>query len=106
MLTRLEVFRVSRGIEVGDFVTESGISRTHLLRMRKGELQPGRDMIAAVVSSLRYLSLEDVHPEDVFELCVEESGPWQSERPHRISADVEAWRRERDAAVALLAELD
>jgi tetratricopeptide (TPR) repeat protein len=106
MLTRLEVFRVARGICVADLIAESGISRAHLLRMRKGELQPRRDMIAAVVSALRYLSLEDVRPEDVIELIVEESGPWQSERPHRVSLDVEAWKRERDAAVALLAELE
>jgi tetratricopeptide (TPR) repeat protein len=105
VLTRLEIFRVSRGISVGDLIAESGISRQHLLRMRKGELQPRRDMIAAVVSALRQLSLEDVQPEDVIELTVEESGPWRRQRPQRLTADIGEWQRERDAAADLLAAL-
>lgn len=105
MLTRLEVFRVSRDIQVGDLIAESGISRQHLLRMRKGELQPRRDMIAAVVTALRQLSLEDVLPEDVIELTVEESGPWRRQRAQRLTADVTEWKRERDAAADLLGAL-
>jgi len=105
VLTRLEVFRVSRGIKVGDLIAESRISRQHLLRMRKGELQPRRDMIAAVVSALRQLSLEDVQPEDVIELTVEESGPWRRQRAQRLTADISEWQRERDAASDLLAAL-
>jgi DNA-binding Xre family transcriptional regulator len=105
VLTRLEIFRVSRGIAVGDLIAESGISRQHLLRMRKGELQPCRDMIAAVVSALRQLSLEDVQPEDVIELAVEESGPWRRQCPQRLTADIGEWKRERDAAADLLAAL-
>jgi tetratricopeptide (TPR) repeat protein len=62
-------------------------------------------MIAAVVSALRHLTLEDIRPEDVFELTMEESGPWRRERRSRNAADVDAWRRERDAAVRLLREL-
>ncbi|MGH9419945.1 MAG: hypothetical protein ACRD3J_08230 [Thermoanaerobaculia bacterium] len=105
MLTRLEVFRVSRNIAVGDLIAESRISRQHLLRMRKGELQPRRDMIAAVVSALRQLSLEDVQPQDVIELTVEESGPWRREHAQRLTADASEWQRERDAVADLLAEL-
>lgn len=105
MLTRLEIFRASRGIPVGDLIAESGISRQHLLRMRKGELQPRRDMIAAVVSALRQLSLEDVQPEDVIELTVEESGPWRRQSRHRLTADIDEWKREHDAAADLLVAL-
>jgi tetratricopeptide (TPR) repeat protein len=105
VLTRLEIFRVARGIAVGDLIAESRISRQHLLRMRKGELQPRRDMIAAVVSALRQLSLEDVQPEDIIELTVEESGPWRRQRAQRLTADIDEWRRERDGAADLLAEL-
>ena len=65
MLTRLEVFRVSRGISVTDLINESGISPQHLFRIRRGMVQPGRDMIAAVTSALRRISLENVRPEDV-----------------------------------------
>lgn len=105
MLTRLEILRLSRGIEPGMLEIESGISRQHLLRMRKGEIEPRRDMIAAVVSAFRQITLEDIQPEDVVELSVEESGPWKREPRNRNTADVDQWRRERDAASALIDEM-
>lgn len=105
MLTRLEIFRASRDIPVRDLIAESGISRQHLLRMRKGELQPRRHMIAAVVSALRQLSLEDVQPDDVIELTVEESGPWRRQSRQRLTSDIDEWKREHDAATDLLVAL-
>ncbi|HEX8155404.1 MAG TPA: hypothetical protein VF698_19880 [Thermoanaerobaculia bacterium] len=102
MLTRVEVLRVSRNIKLPDLVNESGMSRQHLLRIRKGEIEPRRDRIAALVSAFRHLTLEDIQAEDIIELSREESGPWQRQRGHRITADVEAWKRERDAAARLL----
>lgn len=105
MLTRVELLRLSRGIAIPDLVNESGMSRQHLLRIRKGEIEPRRDMIAALVSAFRHLTLEDIQPDDVIELSREESGPWRKEHKNRITADIEAWKRERDGAADLLKEL-
>jgi tetratricopeptide (TPR) repeat protein len=105
VLTRLEILRISRGITPGVLELESGISRQHLLRMRKGEIEPRRDMIAAVVSAFRHLTMEDVQPEDVIELSVEESGPWRRVPRQRNLADAETWKRERDASAKLIEAL-
>lgn len=105
MLTRVELLRVSRGIEIADLLIEFGKSRQHLLRIRKGEIEPRRDMIAALVSAFRHLTLEDIQPDDIIELSREESGPWRKEKRSRFTVDVDSWRRERDAAADVLLEL-
>lgn len=105
MLTRLEVFRVSRGIKMSDLVEESGYHRSHVLRIRQGTIEPGRDAIAAIVSAMRRLSLEDVHAETLFELTVEESGPWRPDRARRLTREITAYRRERSRTQTILANL-
>lgn len=105
MLTRVEILRVSRNITPGALEAESGISRQHLLRIRKGEIEPRRDMIAMLVSAFRHLTLEDIQPEDLVELSVEESGPWRRGPRHRTLLDIDAWKREADAAAQLIAGL-
>jgi tetratricopeptide (TPR) repeat protein len=96
------VFRVSRGIKTADLVEESGYHRSHILRIRQATIEPGRDAIAAIVSALRRLSLEDVRPEIVFELSREESGPWKRERARTASREIAAYRRERERTHRIL----
>ncbi|HEY0140873.1 MAG TPA: tetratricopeptide repeat protein [Thermoanaerobaculia bacterium] len=105
MLTRVEILRVSRNIAPGALEAESGISRQHLLRIRKGEIEPRRGMIAMLVSAFRHLTLEDIHADDIVELSVEESGPWRRGPRHRTLLDIDAWKREADAAAELIAGL-
>ncbi|MEA2238900.1 MAG: hypothetical protein QOC81_3624 [Thermoanaerobaculia bacterium] len=70
------MFRVSRGIDAEALNAETSYSRQHVFRIRKGKNEPSRDFMAAMVSAMRRLSLEDVRADDLFELTVEESGPW------------------------------
>ena len=105
MLTRLEVFRVSRGIKMADLVEESGYHRSHVFRIRQAAIEPSRDAIAAIVSAMRRLSLEDVRPEMLFELSVEESGPWQKGRARMQARELAAYRRERQRTQVVLQEL-
>lgn len=51
MLTRIDVLRVRFDIPPGQLETESAISRQHLLRMRKGEIEPRRDLIVRMVEA-------------------------------------------------------
>ena len=67
-LTRLESFLQSRGIKPVDLARQSGYSRQHLLRIRKGTMEPTRRCIAAIVAACRRLSHQPVKPSDVFEL--------------------------------------
>jgi tetratricopeptide (TPR) repeat protein len=105
VLTRLEVFRRSRGIKSADLAEESGYHRSHILRIRKAEIEPSRDAIARIVSALRRLSLEDVRPEMVFELTAEESGPWQKQSKDVFAQEVARFRAERERAQRTLAQI-
>jgi tetratricopeptide (TPR) repeat protein len=79
-MTRLERFMKSRKIEATPLARESNIARQHITRIRAGNVEPRRKMIAAMVSALRRLTLEPIQAEDVFELTVEESGAWRRTR--------------------------
>jgi tetratricopeptide (TPR) repeat protein len=76
LVTRLEFFIVTHGVKPVRVARESGISRQHLLRVRRGVMEPSRWKIAQIVSALRRLTLLNVQPAEVFELSVEENGTW------------------------------
>jgi predicted transcriptional regulator len=67
-MTKLEAFITSREIKPAHVALRSGYSRQHLLRIRKGEMEPTRPCIAAIVRALRHLSREDVRAADLFDL--------------------------------------
>ena len=71
-VTRLERFLKSRGIKPVHLARESGYSRQHLLRIRKGKMEPTRGCIAAIVAACRRLSRESVRANDLFELDAED----------------------------------
>ena len=68
MPTRLETFLKSRGIKPAHLARESGYSRQHLLRLRKGKMEPTRRCIAALVAACRRLANEHVRASDLFDL--------------------------------------
>jgi tetratricopeptide (TPR) repeat protein len=105
VLTRLEIFRVSRGVKMADLAQESGYHRSHVLRIRQATIEPSRDAIAAIVSALRRLTLEDVRAETVFELTAEESGPWRSRGARDFAREAAAYRKQREYALRLLVQL-
>jgi predicted transcriptional regulator len=67
-MTKLEAFIKSRGIKPAHLARESGYSRQHLLRIRKGRMEPTRRCIAAIVSATRRLARETVAAADLFDL--------------------------------------
>jgi len=74
--SRLEFFLAIHGVKPAHLAKEASISRQHLLRVRKGLMEPTRLKIAQIVSALRRLTFLDVQPSEVFELSVEENGTW------------------------------
>lgn len=68
MSTRLEAFLQSRRIKPAQLARESGYSRQHLLRIRKGTMDPTRRCIAAITAACRRISGEPVRASDLFDL--------------------------------------
>ena len=66
--TRLETFIRSRCIKPAHLAREAGYSRQHLFRLRKGQMDPTRRCIAAIIAAARRLSGEKVSASDLFEL--------------------------------------
>jgi tetratricopeptide (TPR) repeat protein len=105
VLTLLEVFRVRWNVDLAAFIRETGYSRSHVLRVRSGKVEPSRDLIGAAVSAMRRLTLRDVRAEDLFELTSETSGPWERRRERPLAPAARAWKKERTANEALFAQL-
>jgi tetratricopeptide (TPR) repeat protein len=105
VLTRLEIFRLSRGISAEDLNAECSYSRQHILRVRMGRTEPSRDCIAALLSAMRRLSLEDIRAEDIIELTSEDSGPWRRRRQTTFAKEAEIARETRQRALALVRSL-
>ena len=68
MSTRLEAFLQSRRIKPAQLARESGYTRQHLLRIRKGTMDPTRRCIAAITAACRRISGEPVRASDLFDL--------------------------------------
>lgn len=98
--TRLDLFLRSRDIRPMEFAREAGQSRQHLLRAKKGILEPTRRKIAAMVSAARRLTMEMVAPDDLFELASEEGGAWltAADRRRAISAATSTARDRKQAS--------
>lgn len=66
--TRLDHWLVAHKVKPARLALESGYSRQHLLRIRKGEMEPTRKCIAAIVTAARKMSREPVGASELFEL--------------------------------------
>jgi predicted transcriptional regulator len=66
--TRLEKYLRDKEIKPAHLARESGYSRQHLLRVRKGKMEPTRRCIAAIVAACRRLTREPVRAADLFDL--------------------------------------
>ena len=66
--TRLDRWLVAHKVKPARLALESGYSRQHLLRIRKGEMEPTRSCIAAIVRAARKLSREPVKASELFDL--------------------------------------
>jgi predicted transcriptional regulator len=66
--TRLDQWLAAHKVKPARLACESGYSRQHLLRIRKGEMEPTRRCIAAIVTAGRKLSGEAVRASELFDL--------------------------------------
>lgn len=78
MVTKLENFLRRHAIKPAHLAKESGYSRQHLLRIRKGAMEPTRRCISAIVGACRRLSHQNVNAADLFELEGEDGGRGRS----------------------------
>jgi predicted transcriptional regulator len=67
-MTRLEAFIKSRGLLPSHVAKHADYSRQHLLRLRKGEMEPTRKCIKAITAACRRLARERVRAADLFDL--------------------------------------
>ena len=66
--TTLERYLQSRGLKPIRLANQSGYSRQHLLRVRKGSMEPTRPCIAAITLACRVLAHEQVSASDLFDI--------------------------------------
>ena len=66
--TRLEWFIRTRGLKPRHVAQEAGISRQHLLRLRKGKAQPTSETIADVRRACSRLLRKRVSVHDLFDI--------------------------------------
>jgi predicted transcriptional regulator len=66
--TRLDRWLVAHKVKPARLALESGYSRQHVLRIRKGEMEPTRKCIKTIVIACRRLSHEPVRANDLFDL--------------------------------------
>jgi predicted transcriptional regulator len=67
-MTKLEAFIKAKGIKPAHVALHAEYSRQHLLRIRKGQMEPSRKCIKAIVAAVRHLSREPVRAADLFDL--------------------------------------
>ena len=72
--TPLEAFLKTRGIKPAHLARQCGYSRQHLLRIRKGRMDPTRRCIAAIAAACCRLAHERVPANTLFELDAEPEG--------------------------------
>jgi transcriptional regulator with XRE-family HTH domain len=66
--TRLEKFVRAWGVPYSTFAERAGISYTHLLRLRRGELDPGRKVMIALADTASAMLGRPVCIVELFEL--------------------------------------
>ena len=67
-MTRLETFLKSHHLRPSRVALAADYSRQHLLRIRKGNMEPTRRCIKAIVTACRHLTHEPVRASDLFDL--------------------------------------
>ncbi|MGA8809498.1 MAG: hypothetical protein WB973_16635 [Thermoanaerobaculia bacterium] len=66
--TRLEKFVRAWGVPYSTFAERAGISYTHLLRLRRGEQDPGRLVMMALADAASAMLSRPVYIVEMFEL--------------------------------------
>ena len=66
--TRLETYMREWGVMSSTFARRSGISRPHLLRLRKGDAEPSRRVMVALTETATLMRESPVYMVELFEL--------------------------------------
>jgi predicted transcriptional regulator len=66
--TKLDKYLRSQKIKPVRLAEASGYSRQHLLRVRKGSMEPSRPCIKAITQACRFITGEPVKAADLFDL--------------------------------------
>jgi transcriptional regulator with XRE-family HTH domain len=67
--TRLEIYMEEWGVSSGAFARHAGISRTHLLRLRRGDSEPSRATMVALAETASAMRSRYVYVVELFELA-------------------------------------
>lgn len=66
--TRLEIYMEEWGVSSGAFARHAGISRTHLRRLRNGDVDPTRATMVALAETASAMRSRYVYVVELFEL--------------------------------------
>jgi transcriptional regulator with XRE-family HTH domain len=67
--TRLDTYMREWGVMSSAFARRSGISRPHLLRLRKGDAEPSRRVMVALTETASLMRESPVYMVELFELA-------------------------------------
>jgi hypothetical protein len=66
--TRLEAYMQEWGVMPSAFALRSGVSRAHLLRLRRGEMEPSRRVMVTLTETASAMRERTVFTVELFEL--------------------------------------
>ena len=67
-MTRLDVFIKQAGVKQSRLAERAGVSSQHLLRLRRGEMEPTRRMMVALADAASQICRRTVYTVELFEL--------------------------------------
>jgi transcriptional regulator with XRE-family HTH domain len=77
-MTRLESYMKQWGVMPSAFAKRSGVSRTHLLRLRRGEMDPTRHIMNALADAASAMQRKPVYVVELFELSRADEAMYQA----------------------------
>jgi transcriptional regulator with XRE-family HTH domain len=77
-VTRLESYMKEWGVMPTAFAKRSGVSRAHLLRLRRGEMEPTRRIMIALAEAASKMQHKTVYVVELFELSRADESMYQA----------------------------
>lgn len=77
-MTRLESYIKEWGVMPSAFAKRSGVSRAHLLRLRRGDMDPTRRIMIALADAASAMQHKTVYVVELFELSHSDEAMYQA----------------------------
>jgi len=77
-VTRLEAYMQEWGVMPSALARRSGVSRAHLLRLRRGEMEPSRRVMVALTEAAHVMRDRTVYTVELFELSRADEAIYQA----------------------------